>query len=362
MRLSPSDIIVQELLEPAVKSLTERAEIGGTTAGTVFFEYAAFCTAQLEDQQAIADIKRMETLHKNKQEESNRYIDAIRDAERRDDRESAKAFSRDRERAQKLQRMDKTELQRLYNLQQTFLRNAIENFLRCFAACSDYDHYVPKFCAIWLKNTKQKGLNSIAGMGLHRVSSYKFLPLMHQLCSRLSSESNEFQVALTELIFRILTDHPFHSVHQVFSSMSSVGDSVANSRSLAARGLIEKLKQTSSGKIMATSVIVGRLVDQFAAYSEFASLPVNKRVHPNNEVPLSAYPSLRKFRSKVMVEDMQLPPPSLVISISPERNYSNVPYIQKYRQTFRLAGGVNQPKILESVLSNGKSFRELVEI
>jgi serine-protein kinase ATM len=361
VRLSPSEEIVNDLLEPASRSLRERSVTQGKIAGTVFFEYATFCTGQLEDQHAIADIKRMEALHKSKQEESLRYIDAIRAAERRKDHNAAKTLSKDRERAQKLQKMDRTELQRLHNLQQTLLKNAIENFLRCFAACSDYDHYVPKFCAIWLKNAKQKGLNTVVALDLKSVPSYKFLPLMHQLCSRLSNEESGFQGTLSELLYRILKDHPFHSIHQIFSSISSVGDSVAVARSSAASRLVQTLSQKQNEGRMSLRDLANILGDQFSAYSDLANLPIDKKTQPNSEIQLSAYPSLRKFRSKAL-EDVRLPPPTLGIPVSPECNYGSVPYIQKYHHTFKIASGVNQPKILDSVLSNGRSFRELVSL
>ena len=48
------------------------------------------------------------------------------------------------------------------------------------------------------------------------------------------------------------------------------------------------------------------------------------------------------------------------IAVSHDREYANVLYIERYHHSFRIAGGVNQPKILESVLSDGSTFRELV--
>lgn len=303
MRLSPADAIVQDLLEPACQSLHERSITCGQTAGKVFFEYATFCTAQLEDQHAIADIKRMESLHRSKQEEALRYGNAIKDAERRNDQHIIKRLSKDWERASKLQKMDKSELQRLHNLQQTFLHGAILNFLRCFVACADFDHYVPKFCALWLKHPTQKELNSIIANGIGSVASYKFLPLMHQLYSRLSDEASGFQSNLNDLIRRLLQDHPFHAVHQIFSAMFAVGDPIAVSRSTAAKKLINRVSQIDSS----TSDLSVRLTEQFSAYSELAGTPIDKKAQYPPDIPFSSFPTLRKFRSG-MLTDLCLPP------------------------------------------------------
>src|SRR5271169_5391128 len=200
MRLSPSDAIVHEFLEPATRILSERPIKDGEAAGKVFFEFAQFCTSQLEDQHGIEDAKRMESLHKAKQEEAQAYSTLIKSAETSNDKNTIKNLTRDYERALKLQRLDKAEWQRLVNLQQVLLKKAIEKYLRCFSACAEFDHYVPKFCALWLKHSKQRVVNTVVADGLGLVPSYKFLPLMHQLCSRLSNDGGEFQDNLGTLL------------------------------------------------------------------------------------------------------------------------------------------------------------------
>lgn len=358
MRLSPSDAIVHEFLEPATRILSEKPIKDGETAGKVFFEFAQFCTSQLEDQHGIEDAKRMESLHKAKQEEAQAYSTLIKSAETSNDKNTIKNLTRDYERALKLQKLDKAEWQRLVNLQQVLLKKAVENYLRCFSACAEFDHYVPKFCALWLKHSKQKVVNTVVADGLGLVPSYKFLPLMHQLCSRLSTDGGEFQDNLGTLLSSLLHDHPYHSLHQIFSTISTVGDSVAMGRSAAAKVLANRLDRHR--KIGGVSVleISLRLNEQFSAYSDLAKTPVDKK-QGMKEIQMSMFPHLRKFRSNALA-DLRLPPPSLKLPVYPDRRYAELLHIQKYHHTFRIAGGVNQPKILDSVLSNGDSFRELV--
>lgn len=285
-------------------------------------------------------------------------MEAIANAKQRKDETAVKRLTKEWERVNKLENMDKVELQRLHNLQQTFLRKAIENFLNCFASCNDFDHHVPKFCALWLKHSKTL-INIAVRDGLPAVPSYKFLSLMHQLCSRLSTESSEFQNNLNDLLLRILNDHPYHAVHQFFSTISSVGDSIALSRSSAATKIADRLGHGHKLGRISVKDISRRLGEQFSAYSDLASIPIDKKAHPSLDISFSSFPTLRRFRSRSLAE-FALPPPSMKIAVSPERQYANVPYIEKYHHSFRIAGGVNQPKILESVLSDGSTFRELV--
>ena len=359
MRLIPSDEIVQEIFEPASRCLLQRSETDGETAGRVFFEYASFCTKQLEDQYVLADIKRMENLHRNKQEEVLRYNEPIQVAKMQNDQTTYKKLMKEHDRAIKLQRMDKEELQRLHNSQRFFLKTALEQFLRCFTASTDFDQHVPKFCAIWLKHSRQAGANTVVAGLVGRVPSYKFIPLLHQLCSRLSDEGNDdFQSCLSQLLSRILSGHPFHAFHQIYSAFTA-GERTPTGRSRAARRVAEQISPTRGSLNRSPQELLARLADFFSSYSDLAKLPVNKNTHQGNYIPLSQYPGLRKFRSKGL-SDLRLPPPSLDIPISPTSDYASLPFVQKYHHSFKIAGGVNQPKILDSTLSTGRSFRELV--
>jgi ataxia telangiectasia mutated family protein len=356
MRLKPSDFVIQELLEPAVENLRQGSTIETTTAGTVYFQYATFCTTQLEDQHSIADMKRMESLYKSKQLEVLQYADPIRDAQQRGNKNILDRLVRDRDKADKLQQADKAELQRLHNMQHTFLQKAIDNFLRCFAACDDFDQHVPKFCAIWLKHSKKESLYTIVADLLRRVPTYKFLPLMHQLCSRLSNDPDGFQASLYDLIARICMDHPLHSLYQIFSTMSGVDgdDQVSKSRSRAASRLVDQLCRAAKPKAIASSTRI-----LFDAYSDLADATVPKELRNKPQHLLTDYSGVRHFRN---LQSIHLPPPSLALPIRPDHDYTNLPYVQKYDSSFKLAGGINQPKILDSLLSDGSRVRELVRL
>jgi len=68
MRLSPSDVIVRDLLEPASTSCRQQLANDGKTSGKVFFEYAMFCTVQIEDQHAEERFRASSEAAKNGQD------------------------------------------------------------------------------------------------------------------------------------------------------------------------------------------------------------------------------------------------------------------------------------------------------
>lgn len=48
--------------------------------------------------------------------------------------------------------------------------------------------------------------------------------------------------------------------------------------------------------------------------------------------------------------------------ISPSGSYENIPYINKFESTFKLAGGINLPKIISCCGSDGTKSRQLVKV
>jgi serine-protein kinase ATM len=345
MRLSPSEVIVDNLLDPAVRSLESRADTVGTTAGKVFFEYASFCLSQLEDSSFLEDLDRVKRLYDSKQSEVSRFQEALKT-------DSNSKMKRDKERAEKDRRIEEKELERLSELLRVLTRKAIENFLRSFASCNTFDHHVPKFCALWLKHSDHTFANHAVAQRIKSVPSYKFIPLMHQLCARLSSDKTEFQESLKNLLLRALNDHPFHVFPQMFSTMHAPDKSKAKTRLKSAKSLVDRMSYAQKVGSISVKDLSVRLTTQYDSYSALAETPIN---NSTTELKFSNFPTLHSFRSA-----STLPPPSMPVPVSVQRHYSTVPSIHKYKATFKLASGINRPRIVDCTLSDGTGFRELV--
>ena len=63
------------------------------------------------------------------------------------------------------------------------------------------------------------------------------------------------------------------------------------------------------------------------------------------------------------IKDLQhVPVPTADLKVDPSGNYSRISYIRKFNPTFKLAGGVNLPKIISCTGSDGKNSRQLVKV
>jgi serine-protein kinase ATM len=365
MRISSSDNITRNFLDPAIEGLRERAVSHDEISGRVFFEYATFCIAQVEDSHSVSDIERMKNLHKDKEKQASKLDTRIQEVKEKKDTNLLKSLEWEHTRVSKLKKMDKNEWDRLVDGQNNLLKKGVEHFLRCFSACANYDHYISKFCSIWLKHSAENAVNTVVKDGLDLVPSYKFIPLFHQLCSRLSAEGNVFQDNLRRLLARLLNDHPYHSVYQMLNTIRQPGKesdgedsaTVLKGRSTAARELMDNIKDHRRIDGISIKQISSNLEVQFNRYLALTVvIPVGART-TGTETRLADYPTVRNFRQ---LAEFSLPPPTYKIAISPNRDYAGIPHVTEYDKTVIIVGGRSRPITIGCCLSDGNRFKELV--
>ena len=116
--------------------------------------------------------------------------------------------------------MDERERNRVNDMSTHYLVNAVENLLGILHLSSEDElDCVIKFINLWLENTGDSILCNTIDTLLRPVGSYKFVKLTYQLFSRLgdSSACEGFQRVLGELVYRMCSDHPHHTLWNLFS-------------------------------------------------------------------------------------------------------------------------------------------------
>ena len=74
-----------------------------------------------------------------------------------------------------------------------------------------------KFFSLWLEQSGNNELNQSIQSNLLALPSYKLVSWCTQLISRLSNETNNFQILLKKLIINMCLDHPHHSLYLLLS-------------------------------------------------------------------------------------------------------------------------------------------------
>jgi ataxia telangiectasia mutated family protein len=347
--LEKPDSILQDYLYPAVKELKGSSD--GEEAGRVYHGFATFCDQQLLNPDGLEDFKRVEQLRDRKEKEVLGLEEMMKNATGKE-REYLKNY---RAKAKQWFDLDDREYQRLLRSREAFLQQCLENYLLCLRESDTYNNDALRFCALWLDKSDIKTANAAVSRYLDDVPSRKFAPLMNQLSSRLLDVSDDFQRLLTQLVFRICVEHPFHGMYQIFASSKSKGgkDQSSVSRFRAANQLVDRLK--SDGQIGPTWVAVHNVN---ISYVRFAVDRPDSKFKSGAKVPLKTLATGQRLGQDVIT--YKLPPPTMKIELRVDCDYSHVPTVAKFSPEFTIASGVSAPKIVTAVASNGERYKQLV--
>ncbi|KAF8534042.1 hypothetical protein BDD12DRAFT_862201 [Trichophaea hybrida] len=350
-RLEKPDKIMSRYLEKAIEEL--RNNESGPEAGRVFHEFANFCDQQLQNPSNIEDFERVSKLKEDKQKEVNELVKLNSKAGGKDG-----ALYRELAKAKSWLALDNAEYNRLRDNRDAFMEKSILNYLRCLAACDDYDGDAVRFSALWLGNADEERVNRAASI-LDKIPSRKLVPLMNQLSSRLLNEKNEFQRLLRDLIIRICHDHPYHGLYQILAlTKTNPNDDTAASRHTAAVMIVDHLKQKPMSR-----VVVSALDSTTQAYDKLAQVKADKK-KDNNRMTLSILLQKERERARRFERDIPsygIPPPTMHIEVRADCDYSRLPRISRYESAVSIASGLSLPKVINCVASDGTTFKQLVK-
>ncbi|KAL9647024.1 hypothetical protein ABK040_013876 [Willaertia magna] len=229
---------------------------------------------------------------------------------------------------------------------------------------------IPRILSIWFTNSNIKEVNEKIYKlynGGAFIPSYKFLPLMYQIASRMgyyNDDANNFNRVLMFLLMQIARQHPHHSIYQIMQIRN--GEQVTKDRKKStihkpdpnkiksANYLIEKLSSENS-------VLITQYETLIDAYIQLAFLPLDPKKYKNMDEPLKLSSKLKISKieqlDKVPVSTIDVP----IINSGDYQPTLNNFGIKKFDEYFSLAGGINLPKIITCISNEGKRYRQLVK-
>ncbi|XP_029658408.2 serine-protein kinase ATM isoform X1 [Octopus sinensis] len=251
-----------------------------------------------------------------------------------------------------------------------FLQQAIVNFLKCLHFGDHHNLHIFTFVSLWFDNARSPNVTKLLRKyKITYVKTCKFLPLMYQLAARMDSHETPFQILLNEILSKVTQDHPHHVLPiimalanshednqylQVFKTKTEThtdGEGLSyQNRVNAAKQLLNKLSKSKIGDC------VREMMDLCKAYIELAYFSVQKFKIKTGAIPLPDSLELNKQKNLCHVAVA-----TAFIPVQQDGNYSDIPYIIGFDNTFKLAGGINLPKIIQCRGSNGKSYKQLVK-
>ncbi|KAJ3066509.1 hypothetical protein HDU98_010170 [Podochytrium sp. JEL0797] len=239
---------------------------------------------------------------------------------------------------------DRAEIHRYAKEVEKFLIQSIENYFLCLKMGDKWDicvfSHMPKVNALVAKYIE-----------ILSASNRKFLPLIYQLCARMTTADDDFQTALKTLVMAMITSHPFHTVYQMIALKNGADADPTNTQTLnmAASDLLLRLQNTKP----ALRKIIQSANELCEAYIELAFLKPPTALRTPG--PIDHNLKLAK------IVDIPIPIVTVEHAVSLTCDYANLPTIQGFEKEYTLVGGINAPKVLNCYGSDGVVYKQLVK-
>ncbi|KAL5377435.1 hypothetical protein DPSP01_009773 [Paraphaeosphaeria sporulosa] len=357
-RSATPEKIIQNYLKPAIREL--KGQIQGPDPGQVFHEFALFCDKQLQSPEAAADRDRAKSIMDRRAQEIQDFERLIRQEQSKQTRET---YKRSHHKAHVWYKLDHAEYERLRKGREELLRQCLENYLLSLQASDEYNSDALRVFSLWLEHSETMLANSAVHAHIDKVPSGKFALLMNQLSSRLQHDRSDFQKLLTNLVFRICIEHPYHGMHQIFAMQMKTAnvtredvirskDEAAKSRQKAAASLAAEL-----AKDKRSSIIWSCLFRSNEIYHALAMFKDDKEQRQGRDISLDRYPESKALMHKVPT--YKVPPATLQIEVRADMDYSHLPRIVRFKSRMSIANGLSAPKIITAIGSDGHTYKQL---
>ncbi|XP_071734165.1 serine/threonine-protein kinase ATM [Rutidosis leptorrhynchoides] len=265
---------------------------------------------------------------------------------------------------QKQLAMDQEEAEKLQQDRDNFLSIALEGYKRCLVIGDKYDvRVVFRLVSLWFGLcTRQIVVNGMLST-IQEVQSYKFIPLVYQIASRLGSSKdsqgpNTFQFALVSLLKKMSIDHPYHTIFQLLALAN--GDRVKDKQRSRNSFVVDMDKKYAAESLLKElsshhGAVIRQMKQMVEIYIRLAELET-KREDTNRKIALP-----RDIRSVRELELVPVVTSSFPVDPSCQYNEGSFPHFKGLADSVTIMNGINAPKVVECLGSDGKRYRQLAK-
>ncbi|XP_072965614.1 serine/threonine-protein kinase ATM isoform X2 [Typha angustifolia] len=265
---------------------------------------------------------------------------------------------------QKQLTMDREEAEKLQDDRDNFLCLALEGYQQSLVIGGKYDlRVVFRLVFLWFSLSSRDHVVKAMIRTIKEVQSYKFIPLVYQIASRLGSSkdahgSTNFQVALVSLVKKMSIDHPYHTIFQLLALAN--GDRVKDKQRNRSSFIVDMDKKLAAENLLnELSSHHGALIRQMKqlveVYIKLAELETKKE-ETNKRIPLP-----REIRSLRQLELVPVITASVPVDPSCHYGEGSFPHFKGLADSIMVMNGINAPKVVECFGSDGHKYRQLAK-
>ncbi|XP_062590469.1 serine-protein kinase ATM-like isoform X2 [Saccostrea cucullata] len=274
--------------------------------------------------------------------------------------------------------IDQSELNAMEEDRWRCLKQAVQNYIKCLKHGDKHDIRIFRLVSLWFSNPTYADISGLIMINMDNIKSYKFLSLMYQLCARMDTnppadQSPSLQKTLQKIIHHTAVDHPHHTLFCIFALVNAKRDSELLRRNAGSKSRLAKNSQTSDSENQGRIEAAKKLITQLKSDKQIGGIVKNMEVLCDAFIQLANFNVSQYSReTKPITLDKRLwitqlkemdnvAVPTDEIPIDPTGEYKSVVTLKGFEPTFKLAGGINLPKILTCLGSDGRRRRQLVK-
>ncbi|EPZ30917.1 Phosphatidylinositol 3-/4-kinase, catalytic domain-containing protein [Rozella allomycis CSF55] len=253
---------------------------------------------------------------------------------------------------------------------------ALDCYLKSIVYSDVHLNAVFKLVDLWFTHYASSSVNSIVMKYVNLLPCYKFIALNYQCFARLdpSEKENEFQAVLSTLCKRMTIEHPFLCILVLMLLQKAKKETAFNEfltpvqqlmtiehpfHCILVLMLLQKAKKENAFNEFFTPV--QQLYSEFYklsdAYTEVAFLPVKMQ----DGRPVDPKPSFKPKVRLTAFENSVLPVLTRIIPARPDGCYDDIVTIKSFQKEYKIMGGINMPKQIKCIGSDGKVYVQLVK-
>ncbi|KAL6937894.1 hypothetical protein ACO0RG_004419 [Hanseniaspora osmophila] len=244
------------------------------------------------------------------------------------------------------------------NEKRLFVYHCLEHFAKAMKfSSSARSDILDKFCALWFQVSDEENINEQMLGIISEVETFKLLPWINQMVSKLSGTQTMFQRTLSRTIKRIVFNFPYESIYHLLNAKL-----YGNSRS---EGFESRLQAIDS--ILTSLSRKGDFEKRYLIpITDFVKNCVElacKNLEPNVKFFDLTTHTVGSFWTSILPE-YDLPLPTVCVSIisSDDGVKKERPRILRVMPKVNISpSGISRPKIMEFLLSDGSKKKILIK-
>ncbi|XP_059352933.1 serine-protein kinase ATM-like [Daphnia carinata] len=265
---------------------------------------------------------------------------------------------------------DMCEFETLFKERESYLLEAVKNYLVSIRQETggenkniSFDVRISRLISLWFDNRANVDLTELMTKGIAQIPSYHFISVLPQLAARLVSKPNpqlyhdDFPKLLQNLMEKCAVEHPHHTLPVILALAMTNKDKEIEEGSRSANHQPDEDRVIAAKKLLqkvAKRPEIGDLCRKLEQLHLSLIQLANKEANPKDRSleALKLPPELRDIKN---MEDVAIPTFPLAVNPNGVYQKEQVVGIVSFDPNFMLVGGINAPKKMACLGTDGKT-------